>query len=159
MKIKMKWIIFILAGLLLGILLILTLKDRAQISKAYEYPVVPGTEEWEELKTHEQMAAACQIPEDVLKSMTTEALILSIMKYPLAVDLYAYDTVADGYHAMREQFYAIKELETRLAEEKREEYAYPEIDDSEAATEFEKFFIEDLIDQILSENLSSFQPS
>ena len=46
-----------------------------RITEAYEYPVVPGMEEWKKLKSLPEMAEACQIPEDILDSMTTEALM------------------------------------------------------------------------------------
>lgn len=144
----MKRSILILAGLLIGLTLLLAPKNHGKISEPYEYPVIPGMEEWEHLGTHEKRVEVCQIPEDILKSMTTEALILSIMEYPLAVDFYAYDTAADGYRVLREQFSAIKELEIRLLEEGWEEYVNVEAVSSEEAEEFDEFFMKDLMNQI-----------
>ena len=44
------------------------------ITEAYQYPVVPGMEEWKTLDSLQKKAEVCQIPEDILGSMTTEAL-------------------------------------------------------------------------------------
>ena len=38
----------------------------------YRYPVRPGTAEWASLENHQDKVDACQIPEDILSSMSTE---------------------------------------------------------------------------------------
>lgn len=46
------------------------------ITESYQYPVVPGMEEWAKLGSLQEMAEACQIPEEILSKMTTEALVV-----------------------------------------------------------------------------------
>ena len=36
------------------------------ISDTYQYPIVPGTDKWNELDSHAKMVAACQIPGSTL---------------------------------------------------------------------------------------------
>ena len=44
------------------------------IDEPYEYPVVPGTEEWVALDTFEEKLELSQIPDEILQEMTTELL-------------------------------------------------------------------------------------
>lgn len=83
------------------------------IDTPYEYPILPGTQEWADLFTHGAMLRACQIPEDILQAMTTEALVETVVNYPLAADVYAYDTFQMGYDAVKRQFNGLRELERR----------------------------------------------
>ncbi len=76
----------------------------------YRYPLVPGTDEWDMLPDHQTMCDACQIPENVLKSLTTEQLVETILYYPLLCDMYAYDTFTDGVNEMTSHFNGILEL-------------------------------------------------
>ena len=65
------------------------LTESYTITEAYQYPIVPGTAEWASFKTRMEKVAACQIPESILKNMTTEALVETVMNYPLLVDIFA----------------------------------------------------------------------
>ena len=40
------------------------------------YPILPGTKEWENFNSRDEMMAACQIPTEIVASMSTEALTL-----------------------------------------------------------------------------------
>lgn len=83
------------------------------IHEPYEYPVVPGTPEWAGMYTYGQMVAACEIPEEILLHMTTEALVETVVTYPLATVLYEYNHVQLGYDAWVRQFNGLQELERR----------------------------------------------
>lgn len=87
--------------------------EEAKISVAYEYPIVPGMAEWKQLNTHAKKIDACQIPEDILKNLTTEALVETVMNYPLLVDMLAYNTQFAGYQAVYNGFNGLRELQTR----------------------------------------------
>jgi hypothetical protein len=63
----------------------------------YDYPIVPGTAEWAALETHAEMVAAVQVPDDVLKKMTTEELVVAVLENPLAPSIFAYYTHGSGY--------------------------------------------------------------
>lgn len=79
-------------------------------SNVFEYPVRPGMAEWKNLKTHAEMVEACQIPEEVLKSMSTEELSKAVMDYPLFVDIFLFNTSKQGYDTMYKRFNALQEL-------------------------------------------------
>ena len=83
------------------------------INEPYEYPIEPGTNEWKELQTHEQKLAVSQIPEDTLQDMTTEALLDTVLNYPLLVDTMAYNSIEKGIEVVSEQFEGLKELLNR----------------------------------------------
>lgn len=83
------------------------------IDEAYEYPVLPGTDEWKELRTQVDKIAVCQIPEEILTNMTTEALLETVLNYPLKSNMYMYDNLSIGYDKLKNQFNGLKELESR----------------------------------------------
>ena len=53
-----------------------------RVDDSYQYPIYPGTEEWKNLKSAEEMLEACQIPAKVLTNMSTQAIIQAILEYP-----------------------------------------------------------------------------
>jgi len=61
----------------------------------YKYPVRPGMEEWSQLKNHQEMVDVCEIPEDVVASMSDEELAESVLMYPLSIDAFLYDTTTE----------------------------------------------------------------
>ncbi len=65
-------------------------------TKSWDYPVKPGTPQWEALKTRNEMLKAVQIPESVLKSVSTEELVEICLDYPLMVDLWVYNSLQEG---------------------------------------------------------------
>jgi hypothetical protein len=54
---------------------------------SYNYPVWLGMEEWAQFKTGQEMTDACQVPEDILKTMSTQAVIQVIWEYPFLTGL------------------------------------------------------------------------
>ena len=49
---------------------------NAQSSKVvYDYPIKPGTEEWKGFTSTQEMIEVCQIPESILKNMSTSDLL------------------------------------------------------------------------------------
>ncbi|MBI4649396.1 MAG: hypothetical protein HY738_23050 [Bacteroidia bacterium] len=49
----------------------------------YVWPIVPGTPEWKNLHTSSEMHKVCQIPENILTTMSTEGLIQTCLTYPI----------------------------------------------------------------------------
>lgn len=80
------------------------------ISIPYSYPVTPYDEEWASFDSHVDMINACQIPEDILTNMTTEALLESILSYPLLGDMLLWDDVDDGYLSIATSFNGLAEF-------------------------------------------------
>ena len=109
---------FIMCSLLIG----MTVNVHAATTDStesihYEYPIVPGTEDWEKLTTHQQMLDAVQIPEDILNKMSTEELVIAVLENPMIIDIYAYYTVEDGftegYKILCDKLNCLKELSCR----------------------------------------------
>ena len=103
----------LLAALIIGSITTIPLfAEEKLIETPYEYPVVPGTSEWAELEDFPSKIEACQIPENILKNMSTEALVETVLNYPLFKIYFFYDkaTLYDGY---KDIFNGIQELETR----------------------------------------------
>lgn len=83
------------------------------IDTPYEYPILPGTQEWIDLDDTLARRRACQIPEEVLHNMTTAALFQSVLDYPFLCDMYAFNTIQLGYETVKRRFNGLQELESR----------------------------------------------
>lgn len=125
----LKWVLLLVVLIVISLLVVCIVKVAAnsqskEITVAYEYPIVPGTDEWKQLDTHVKMLEACQIPEEILENLTTQALVETVMNYPLLVEMFAYDTAEAGYQAVYNNFNGLRELQERSdAIECLEEYA------------------------------------
>ena len=96
---------------LLLFLLVCTTNGFSQVNDSnYQYPVVPGTEKWKSFTTHQQMLDACQIPMNTIDKLNTEGLVETCLKYPLYMDLYAYNNLQDGFNAVTNNFNGLKAL-------------------------------------------------
>ena len=62
----------------------------------YEYPIQPGTDEWKKFTTVAQMVEVCQIPEKKLKNMTTEALVETVLNYPLLLNSFSHHRLKES---------------------------------------------------------------
>ena len=81
---------------------------KAQVK--WDYPIKPGTEEWKNFQSNEEMVKACQIPEKILSSLPTEELTELCLKYPLIFDVFAFDNFNNGLDKLFSDFYGIKVL-------------------------------------------------
>ena len=48
---------------------------------SYNYPILPGMEEWKQL-TVPEMVEVCQVPVEILQNMSTQAVIQALWEYP-----------------------------------------------------------------------------
>ena len=85
----------------------------AQSEKKWDYPIKPGTKEWLKLEDNASMVKACQIPEAILKTLSTEELFRIVLDYPLISDIYAFNDVNDGIEKLMDDFNGIRELYKR----------------------------------------------
>ena len=83
------------------------------IDTPYEYPVVPGTPEWLSYATVIGRRKACQVPDEILEHMTTDALLLTALDYPFMSDIYAFNTMQMGYEAVKKHCNSLREFERR----------------------------------------------
>lgn len=70
----------------------------------YEYPVIPGTPAWNELDSLEEKIAVCHVDEALLASMTTDALLDTVLNYPLLVNIYAFSSIEMGIESVSQYF-------------------------------------------------------
>lgn len=82
-------------------------------SQVYEYPYIPGTQAWIDLDSYMNRLEACQIPNDILLSMTTPDLLETVLNYPFLVDVMAFNTYQAGFDNMRYKFNGLNELMSR----------------------------------------------
>lgn len=94
----------------LSLLAFIAFNIKAQTQKSWDYPIKPGTEAWTTLSTHKEMLEACQIPEAVLKIVSTEELIELCLAYPLLGDIFAYNGIQEGINKVSARFNGLQEL-------------------------------------------------
>lgn len=83
------------------------------IDTPYEYPYVPGTQEWVDLGDTLARRQTSQVPDEVLAHMTTDALLQTVLDYPFLSDMYAFNTIEIGYKAVRNHCNSLREFENR----------------------------------------------
>lgn len=88
-------------------------EQQYTITEPYEYPCARGTQLWENTPNRKLRIEACQIPENTLKSLTTKALIETIINYPYIMELQLWNTMTEGYEQVSSQLNAFGELEIR----------------------------------------------
>ena len=79
----------------------------------WDYPIKPGTKEWELLENHQAMVDVCQIPEHILKKINTNDLCALCLRYPLLYDVLVSDNYKDGLNKFFSDFNGIRELSKR----------------------------------------------
>jgi hypothetical protein len=102
---------------LFTVLSLLTCVLNAQIAISekvtWDYPVKPGSEEWRKFTSNEEMVKVCQIPKNVLSSLSTEDLAELCLKYPLLYDVFAFENLNHGLDKLFDDFNGIRELYKR----------------------------------------------
>lgn len=86
---------------------------RGRVDTPYRYPVLPGTEEWAAMSSLQEKIDACAVEETLLESMTTPALLETVLDYPLLVNMMAFSTVEQGIASVSSYFDGIRVLEGR----------------------------------------------
>lgn len=82
-------------------------------SDTYQYPVLPGTDEWKKLNSLAEKVAVCQIPYQKLKSISTEGLLETLLSYPLIIDYVAFDEMQVGFNRIKTENNGFAELYER----------------------------------------------
>jgi hypothetical protein len=79
-------------------------------SDKYDYPIVPGTPEWLNLQSGEEMYEACQIPADVLAEMCAVGSVDSWLSYPLRSNIFTWPHPKLGLDRITENFNGLNKL-------------------------------------------------
>jgi hypothetical protein len=86
----------------------------AQVSTSgWDFPVKPGSEKWKSLKSHTEMVEICQIPDNLIHSLSTKDLIDVCLNYPLFFSLTAFNNMQEGFEQVSTEFNGFKELYQR----------------------------------------------
>jgi hypothetical protein len=79
----------------------------------WDYPVKPGTPEWLQFTSVDEMYKAIQIPENILKKLDTESLVQVVINYPALPILLAFNSPQAGFDNLYSHFNGIQELFNR----------------------------------------------
>lgn len=85
----------------------------AQEKPIWDYPVKPKTEEWRKLESNRTKVEACQIPEHILRDISTNDLMTICLQYPLLYDVFAFNNINDGLRKLFSDFNGIREFSKR----------------------------------------------
>lgn len=81
-------------------------------SLKWNYPVLPGSPEWSTFNYQEKVKS-CEIPSDILSSLSTSELFDVCMNFPLLHDAFFFNTLDEGVSKLLERFNGLNELINR----------------------------------------------
>ncbi len=84
-----------------------------EISDKYDFPIRPGTPEWSELSSGQEMIDASQIPSEILLQISSYGLLETCLDYPLLSTITAFDTIQFGTERQINNFNGLQELTSR----------------------------------------------
>ncbi len=123
MRIKLLLLAFVFAIILLFVQIInksekyevdnSLLNDKYLVNEPYKYPVNIGSEKWNSFTNVLDRREACYVPEELLASMSTPALVETVVTWPLFIDVTCFDTIEMGIDWVSEYFGGIEELKKR----------------------------------------------
>lgn len=109
------------------------------------YPLTMDNPEWKSLGNDERLEV-CQIPKEILRSLTTEEVLYMVQFYPNMPIYYPFITEEEGYIYMQENVNVIQELESRDDYVQVVLKAYVEWEiPLESAFDYDKYISEDTV--------------
>lgn len=93
--------------------LLLAGANAQKTDKPFDFPIKPGSAQWQAFKTVQDMYDACQIPAAVLSNLSTQALIQTCLNYPAWTVLLIHNTPQQGFNTWRQHFNGIDALYKR----------------------------------------------
>lgn len=94
-------------------MILYSIGSHAQKSDVYNFPIKPGTEEWSKLKSYDERLNAYNVPENILKEMSTDGLIETCLNYPEFRLVMTRNSIQEGYNHVKSKFNGFRELENR----------------------------------------------
>jgi hypothetical protein len=104
---KMKKISFFI------LMLIPNLVCLSQSNASWDFPVKPGTVEWSNLKTYQDRLDAYNIPESILRNMSTAELVKTCLAYPEFRLILTRNNLQEGFAYLSTIFNGFNELGKR----------------------------------------------
>ncbi len=95
------------------LLFVIPILSFAQEKVTWDYPVKPGTKEWENFNSYQERINAYNIPEDLIKTISTSELVKSCLNYPELRLIFTRNNIQLGYNYIKSKFNGFRELETR----------------------------------------------
>ena len=95
-----------------NLLSIITLSSYAQ-SSTWDYPIKPGTEKWKLYQNTPDIVRDLQMPEKVLKSISTEELLKVCLTYPFFSSYTASNSPFEGLNRTLDSFNGFEEFSNR----------------------------------------------
>ena len=86
---------------------------NAQDKATWDYPVKPGTEEWNRIQTEPERITVVQIPEEILEKLSSDELVRLCITFPLFSDFTYFNTPQEGFDVMVARFNLFAHLLTR----------------------------------------------
>lgn len=100
--------------IILFLLIAIPIISFAQNQKAtWDYPVKPGSKEWLKIADFTKRLELLNIPETLLKGISTEELVKSCLNYPEFQLIFTRNDLQSGYNFIRSSFNGFVELESR----------------------------------------------
>ena len=98
--------------------------DNYSDDTPYTYQISPNSDEWNKYTRKSDILNKLQIPENKLSTITTHALLLTVLDYPYILDYNVFNNLEDAYNTFYSDFNGFRELMSRndLTEELIEEY-------------------------------------
>lgn len=98
--------------LIFQLLSIITLNSYAQ-NPTWDYPIKPGTEKWKSYQNTPDIVRDLQMPEKVLKSISTEELLKVCLNYPFFSSYTASNSPFEGLNRILDSFNGFEEFSNR----------------------------------------------
>ena len=76
----------------------------------YKFTIRSGTEEWKQFETIDERVATLQIPDDVLKKISTEGLLETCLEFPYLLEILHGSNAQHGFEGLMEIFNGYREL-------------------------------------------------
>ena len=150
---------FILLFLLSAVFSVLNAQTE---TASWDFPVKPGSEEWKSFTTSQQKIDACQIPQEILETLSSKELVEICFNYPFLFGFYMYNYERAGISAMLKGFNGFEELSKRkdgideLIDFYRHFPIFSQIPE-QTSPDYQKPFMLPVIELVLSDDLFSKQ--
>lgn len=104
--------------------------EEFEEQNVYIYPIIPGTDDWKELSSLDEMILVSQIPDEKIEKMSTEELLQSILSCPIIYNYIFYESYQDGMDFLVENLNSIQAFLNREDADEAIIRAYDEISNS-----------------------------
>ncbi|MDR1200796.1 MAG: hypothetical protein LBL58_04065 [Tannerellaceae bacterium] len=92
---------------------VLNAQTATEKNVTWNFPVNPGTPKWKELKSYEEQLSAYNIPEEMMKKISTPELVKVCLAYPEWGVINAFNDRRIGLNNMMSRFNGFRELFAR----------------------------------------------